>query len=100
VSKPPCSKSGNSETYLVCKEFKGIDEEILETLLMGIEKDLFKEKALIDLSILTNKSNEMIYQQAITCGLFFGEAQRSTIQYNLDTFPNHPERSKVNLFFL
>jgi len=39
ISKPACSKAGNSETYLVCTGFNGIEKELLDKLLDNCGED-------------------------------------------------------------
>ena len=81
IFKPATSKAGNSETYMVCRNFKGIEQDFLQHLLkyVGIS-DLFKNYSLFS----TEAFPETFLKQIVDAATFFADCQRETIQENLD----------------
>eukprot|EP00045_Choanoeca_perplexa_P012635 m.138820 g.138820 ORF g.138820 m.138820 type:complete len:1153 (+) comp16081_c0_seq1:65-3523(+) len=39
ISKPACSRASNAETYVVCKGFLGIEQDLLERLLLHVDSE-------------------------------------------------------------
>lgn len=87
VFKPSSSKSGNSEVYVVCLHFKGLQvlHHLWETLLASYESpDLKTGKSMFDVSDI----NWNFLLQISDCADFFMERQIETIKENVENFNN------------
>jgi cap2 methyltransferase len=79
VFKPATSKEGNSEVYVVCRGFLGVDEDNLNSLIdsLGDDDDLGISKFDLKPDFVTDVKE---------CARFFMDIQVSVIQRNLRTF--------------
>lgn len=96
VFKPSSSKSGNSEVYVICLRFKGLQtlNHLWESLLLPYKSLDYKTgKSMFDL----NEINSGYLDQISACVDFFMEKQIETIEENIRNFKNNQatERSKI-----
>lgn len=96
VFKPSSSKSGNSEVYVICLRFKGLQvlSHIWESLLLPYKSLDYKTgKSLFDL----NEINSEYLAQMSACVDFYMEKQIETIEENIKSFKNNEatDRSKI-----
>ena len=90
VNKPATSKEGNSETYVVCKNFSG--KAVLEPLLAALTRNYgpnHPRKALFSRESIP----EEFVQSVIECADTFRKYQSDIIEANLESFeyPNEQE---------
>ena len=78
VFKPATSKEGNSEVYVICEGFKGVDNETLESLIDG----LLKEENLFALADI----NDQFLSKIEDCARYFMDIQTSVIKRNIESF--------------
>ena len=87
VCKPVMSTPGNSETYIISRGFKGIDESVMSALLENTGKEWptdenGNKKALIPFSSMPSEWMDKM----IECGRYFSQLQGSVIKRNLRLF--------------
>ncbi|KAL0044230.1 hypothetical protein WJX82_005654 [Trebouxia sp. C0006] len=94
VYKPATSKPGNSETYIIGKQFKGIDPDLHTFLVSQVGEDVYKDKALLALNCLPND----FVQSCTQCAAYFAGVQQQVISDNLatDSFLPPPHRAAIN----
>lgn len=87
VFKPATSKSGNSEVYLICLGFLGIDS-IQEQMEQLCEKYFSSAESDTEIHCLFSQDEipEDFLQQHIKCCNYFTSLQEETIQTNLNYF--------------
>ena len=83
VFKPSTSKEGNSEVYVICLSFQGIEKSSLENLV-----DNFGKGPIFDISDI----HADFIKSVENCGRYFMEKQVSVIQRNIDTFHGPDEK--------
>lgn len=93
IVKPLTSKSGNSETYLLCRGFKGMTPEEL-VCLQKYHSTTPPTRSLFNLSDIPAD----FLQQFKECSKQFMSYQRNMIESNLETFRNLPQAKKKELF--
>lgn len=87
VFKPASSKSGNSEVYVICLDFKGFEiiEKVWEKLLIPYKTGHFDvDKSMFDL----NKINKDFLNQLLQITNFFMKKQIEHINDNIKYFKN------------
>lgn len=86
VNKPVTSKEGNSETYLICLDYRGPDFALpyLSVLTKYYEKS--SDKSMFRKCDIPEK----FFYQMISCGEFFKNCQSEVILKNIETY-NHDE---------
>jgi len=77
VFKPTTSKEGNSEVYVICQSFRGIDKSSLENLINNFGKEPIFDPSDIPAEFLKSAEN---------CSRYFMKKQISVIRRNIDTF--------------
>ena len=91
VFKPTTSKEGNSEVYVICQSFRGIEKSSLEILISNFGKEPVFDVSDIPPDFIKSAEN---------CGRYFMEIQISVIRRNIDTFgfdPNEKESRKLKM---
>lgn len=76
VYKPVTSKAVNSETYITCWGFRGIEEATLYSLLSHISTKTFDDHAMIPLQALPDS----FLQSCVDCGKHFSQSTMEWIQ--------------------
>eukprot|EP00960_Hanusia_phi_P004766 138272-Hanusia_phi.AAC.1 len=83
---------GNSETFIVCKKFRGISEEYKEELLKYTGERWPKDKDGDDLSIVPRSVIPTSWiEQFSNCARYFAELQGAVINRNLRLFRDFPK---------
>lgn len=90
VCKPPSSKPGNSETYLIGCGFRGVTEEQLEALAARIGPKFPEGRAVYPLE----RMDRAVLGAIKVAGLLFGDFQRETIERNLALEHTHEWKGK------
>jgi cap2 methyltransferase len=80
VCKPPSSKQGNSEKYIVATGFRGIAHDDLTALVSHVASAFPADRAMLPLARMDGAWLATLDQ----CGLLFGELQQVTIRRNLE----------------
>lgn len=82
IFKPVCSKGSNSEVYVVCCDYKGIDKDILKLIRLNLKNNtesMFPHDFIpID-----------FVQQLVECSNFFAKLQIMEIEKNISLFLNN-----------
>jgi 23S rRNA U2552 (ribose-2'-O)-methylase RlmE/FtsJ len=85
VFKPVASKSGNSEVYVVCQDYRPIPSEHLKVLLQHASPSVFEDNIPI---VPRHLIPQKFFMQVVECAVKFAEWQQKTIEFNLNTFHN------------
>lgn len=97
VCKPETSKPGNSETYVVCKGFRGIARDVLQVLLLHTGKDspqFADGRGMFSRAFL----GERWIQSVVECAAYFAKLQSEAIQRNLALFEDCSEVQKNEIY--
>ena len=90
VTKPACSKAGNSETYVVCCGFRGINGELLEAMLQRCGSQnpttMLLPAQLIPSTFLAEMKQ---------CTTYFAKSSAAVIQRNVDLFEQMDRKMKA-----
>jgi 23S rRNA U2552 (ribose-2'-O)-methylase RlmE/FtsJ len=82
VNKPANSKAGNSETYISCMGFRGIEQRYLDRLLQFTGENRRLDRAMFPLKYLPPN----FMRQVDLCSALFSRASASVIRTNLALF--------------
>lgn len=74
--KPATSKANNSETYVTCCGFRGVDSGTLAGLLAHVGDDTFDATTLLPRSAMPDS----FVQSAMAAGAWFAERTRETLE--------------------
>eukprot|EP01117_Protostelium_nocturnum_P008793 TRINITY_DN3152_c0_g1_i7.p1 TRINITY_DN3152_c0_g1~~TRINITY_DN3152_c0_g1_i7.p1 ORF type:complete len:739 (+),score=180.49 TRINITY_DN3152_c0_g1_i7:972-3188(+) len=91
VCKPATSKSGNSEVYVVGRNFLGIEEEYLGKLLSFVSPLGVEGKALFPFERIPKSFLDQFYK----CSKMFSEIQNAVIQRNLRLFKDFGGEKRI-----
>lgn len=89
--KPVSSKVNNSEAYIVCRGFRGIPDNVRDTLLTFVCEDVYEKHSMLPLSVLPGS----FFKSAKGCGQFFAERTRVAIEDTLSKREMHPGQLKA-----
>ncbi len=92
VSKPVCSKAGNSEVYIIARNFGGISMHLRDALLNYTGPTL-PSNSLVPHSLMQGA----FLSRAMEIGTKFAEWQRHTIEENISLFDDMPHTRKEEI---
>ena len=99
IIKPCTSRHANSEKYIICRDFLGIDENYLSRLYIVVKSwELVEEKGNTIIDIFSDE--DAIPEEFLNNILEFGtrhfNLQKNNIDKTLDLIHNKPNLSKLN----
>ncbi len=99
IEKPVTSRPANSEKYIICRDFLGIDENYLSRLYIVVKSwELVEEKGNTIIDIFSDE--DAIPEEFLNNILEFGtrhfNLQKNNIDKTLDLIHNKPNLSKLN----
>jgi hypothetical protein len=80
VYKPTTSKANNSETYVTCKGFRGIDPATLEAMLLKLGTDVHDDASFLPLDSVPPD----FLRSVCDCATFFAERTRDSLEDALE----------------
>ena len=88
VFKPATSKEGNSEVYVICENFQGLEDEKLQKLIDSLCQE---ECSLFSADAISDEFKEKVKQ----CSNYFMDIQTKVIKNNVYTFDNEYSKEAV-----
>ena len=90
IHKPCVSRNSNSEKYIICKNFKGYNNEINRILCHG-----FNNK--IDIPVSKNIINEIINVNTLYCNNQIKKIEKGITMIKNKTFKSYPNKNQIDL---
>lgn len=98
VTKPATSKAGNSETYIVCKRFKKIQDDVKKAIIRGLIKS---KNQMSTFSMLPRATiGEQFLHSVRHAASQFAQWQEDVMTLNMSTFTRQPYDWKRTVFGL
>ena len=99
IDKPVTSRPANSEKYVICKDFLGIDENYLQKLFIVVKSWELVEKrgdTILDIFCDNDDIPEEFKESVLEFGTRHFHLQKTNIDKTLDLIHNKPNLTKLN----
>lgn len=99
IDKPVTSRPANSEKYVICKDFLGIDENYLQKLYIVVKSWELVEKrgdTILDIFCDNDTIPEEFKESVLEFGTRHFQLQKTNIDKTLDLIHNKPNLTKLN----